>query len=848
MDFLLQEGAKIDKKETFSCSCIFKAVKNALTGPISDLFNWISAISTLLNSGVRPNGRNEHGQTPLLYCLHLAKDYSLCDAFFVNRLVQIWDTLLNAGASAKGKDGEDRSLLHLLLNLLQTKVFQPQECLQLVSDRLEILQQNGFEINSRDANGNTPLHLWGNYISKPPQAVIEIGHKIISSGGAVNARNDNGETPLHFSQSWKIVEFLVRKGAQTNAQDLHGNTPLHKFIDAFAGDMVAISRWKYCFLSGMDPFSKNERGKCPFEVLLEKMLFKNALTLMKAIFEDDENQKHAKSAKSARDYRDRKRNSLLHILCAIDNEDAQSVCEYLLQKGWSVNLQNDCNETPLHLVCKTVGNSDSVPSQVMANAIILLRKYHADVTLLDDQANTCEEMLGGNFNLLNLLHEDIEKVDIPYKIKWIPQSINYKPALAEVARGTKSVKVDCYHYHENRIGEGSFSLVFPALNENDGREVALKRLERARLEERGDVLEREVRCLLQLANCPHVVNYISCASDRFFKYLVVELMEGTLDRYISSEQECEHTMTICTQTASGLDFLHLGDIVHRDLKPTNILYSRFPNLTFKISDFGLSKILTPSASSGQTETTVIHSRAGTRCWMAPELLKKKPHSKASDVFNLALVFHFTMAKRKHPFASSSDDPTRKLLETEENIRRSKRSLCPSLTPEAVYILQEMLSVRPVRRPTAAAVLKFPFFWNDHKKVNFVLNMGLQKEFKEPRCELSRPLTDVEDSLERDYHEAGHFDWAAKIQDVYVAVISEYNYRTYTTKSAVELVRFYKNADGHPRDVYPKQIKQFFDNFFILERFPSLVTSLYKAIQESQSSQTWKSRRHLKEFF
>ena len=841
MDFLLQDEAKIDGKGTFVCSCVFQAVKNALTGPLPDFVSWIDVIGTLLRTTASPNSRNEHGETPLLYSLHLAKDHSYCDPHFEKRLMQIWHLLLEAGASAKGKDEEGRSLLHLLLNFLQTGVFQPHECLELVSCCLEILQRYGFQINSRDANGNTPLHLWGSCLNKPIPEVMEIGAKITSSGGAANARNDNGETPLHLSQSWKVVDFLVEKGAQTSAQDLHGNTPLHKFIGTFVGDMVKENRWKHCLLSGMDPFYKNKQSKCPFEVLLEKGRFKSALNLMKAIFEEDE---LAGFAESASDYRDCKGNSLLHILCVIDNEDAQSICEYLLQKRWSANLQNKCNETPLHMVCKKVGILDSGTSEVMRNAISLLREYHADVTLPDGQGKTCEEMLGGNIDLRNLLHEEIEKVNFPNKIKWIPESIKHKPALAEVARGTNSDKVGCYHFHKNHIGGGSFSsVVFAALDEKDGREVALKRFEITRRKEWGDVLERDVRYLLQLSDCPYVVNYISCASDCHFKYLAYELMEGCLNGFLSSDHVSEHALTTaCKHVASGLASLHSMDIIHGHLKPSNILYRTWPNLIFKIS------------FSGQSETVM--EQTGTRCWMAHECLRKKPEKpdKSSDIFSLGLVSHAIMTGNQHPFGSYSEDLAMNLEETEDNIKRNRRRFCPSLTSEAKCMLEEMLSVRPKHRPTAADVLKFPFFWDDHKKVNFIVNVGLQKEFSELRCELllRRPLTDVETSLEYDYvnhcPNTRNNNWADRIQSLYQAVTKGYTYRTYDVTSAVELVRFIRNVYSHPLDSYPEPIKQQLENYFVLREFPFLVTILYKAILKSQRSDEWKTRPHLKEFF
>ena len=213
------------------------------------------------------------------------------------------------------------------------------------------------------------------------------------------------------------------------------------------------------------------------------------------------------------------------------------------------------------------------------------------MNLLDVNGDSCKAFLNGNECLQKLLDEDIEKVNIPSKIKWHQQSVQHRAVLSQVARGRKLRKVENYYYHENPIGEGSFSVVFPGVNGNDGREVALKRLEKVRLEEKGVVLDREVKCLQQLSNCPMVVNYITCTSDANFEYIVVELMEGSLDTYLRCDQECEEALTICSSIASGIEFLHEKGILHRDLKPQNILYNTNPSFSVKISDFGLSKIL-----------------------------------------------------------------------------------------------------------------------------------------------------------------------------------------------------------------------------------------------------------------
>ena len=862
-ELLIQEGAKIDDKDQLGCTGLFHAVEKALTSASPQ--NWNGFINFLLCNNANPNARNDLSETPLLFSL--SSQFQSCE--FCSKVmcydlfpstptldngthaVDVWCLLLDAKARANAKDERDRSLLHLLFEFLKDgDSVQARKWLVIVCQGLHFLQKNGFEINSRDAEGNTPLHLWASLSNEAVSAeAVEFGKQIISCGGAVNSRNDNGKTPLHLTRCWKQVKVLVESGALLNVQDLNGETPFHKFIGegSLIGDDVGERHWKDFLALEMNPWCVRNDGKCPFEVLLKEAFFESAFNLLKVIFEEDQ---YRTLAESARCYKDRKGDSLLHILCILDNESAHSICEYLLQKGCDVNVANECNQTPLHTICRTAGRSGFLTSKHIENCIRLLRRYHADVNLLDVNGDSCKAFLNGNEYLQKLIDEDIEKVNIPSKIKWFQRSAKHNAVLSQVVRGTKFREVENYYHHENPIGEGSFSVVFPAVNGKDGREVALKRLEKARLDENGVVLEREVKCLQKLSNCPMVVNYITCISDANFEYIVVELMEGSLDAYLSCDQECEEAFTICLSIASGIEFLHRSDVLHRDLKPKNILYKTNPSFSVKLSDFGLSKILQTSQTGGESES-VMHSRAGTRCWMAPELLGKTPqkHSKASDIFSCGLLFHYVLSRKKHPFSSTSQEFMKNPQQTEKNILKKKSYLCPSLSPEASDLLKIIFSAESKKRPAASSLQHFPFFWDDRRKIEFLTLVGNQLEFEEPRRKVSRQLSDVEKNLERFYSKKRAWvtnGWDTVVKEIYDDVTSRYSRRSYDTKSAVELVRFIRNSYIHVYNLSSQSNKDLLlEAFVFLKRFPFLVTETYKAVKASEK---WKTRKDLRPFF
>ncbi len=123
-------------------------------------------------------------------------------------------------------------------------------------------------------------------------------------------------------------------------------------------------------------------------------------------------------------------------------------------------------------------------------------------------------------------------------------------------------------------------------------------------------------------------------------------------------------MQVTKGIINGLAFLHANDIIHRDLKPGNILYTTDPTLHFKIGDFGLAKNISTSSTMTSTGGSGVAMVPGTRCWMAPELVSKKPreHTEQSDIFSLGLVLHYLLTLGKHPFAKQSENDITSLRE------------------------------------------------------------------------------------------------------------------------------------------------------------------------------------------
>ena len=88
------------------------------------------------------------------------------------------------------------------------------------------LRDKGAEVNARDNNGWTPLHV------AVQVGASDIVKELLTRGADPNAKQDLGSTPLHFAlvrenaKTAAIVEMLVGHGADVNAATNSGETPL----------------------------------------------------------------------------------------------------------------------------------------------------------------------------------------------------------------------------------------------------------------------------------------------------------------------------------------------------------------------------------------------------------------------------------------------------------------------------------------------------------------------------------------------------------------------------------------------------------------------------------------------
>ena len=190
------------------------------------------------------------------------------------------------------------------------------------------------------------------------------------------------------------------------------------------------------------------------------------------------------------------------------------------------------------------------------------------------------------------------------------------------------------------IGRGGFGEVYFATSDA-GKEVALKLIRRNL-----DVELRGVRQCLNLKH-PNLIALYDIRSDEqddqwvVMEYVSGESLEEVIDRHPHGLPEDE-VLRWMRGIAAGVAYLHDHGIVHRDLKPGNIFSDEG---MVKIGDYGLSKFISCSRRSGQTESV------GTVHYMAPEIANGR-YGKEIDIYALGIML-YEMLTGHVPFEGES---------------------------------------------------------------------------------------------------------------------------------------------------------------------------------------------------
>jgi len=191
------------------------------------------------------------------------------------------------------------------------------------------------------------------------------------------------------------------------------------------------------------------------------------------------------------------------------------------------------------------------------------------------------------------------------------------------------------------IGRGGMGEVYEATHRGTGEAAAVKLLGQTFLAEPESVRRflREARVVasLQVPNVVRVIEVGGLAAT--LPYIAMERLRGEdLAEVLRARGRVSvrYVVDLLRQVGAGLAAAHAAGIVHRDLKPRNLFLA---GTTWKILDFGVSKLLDPGA-------TVTHENVvGTPAYMSPEQASGEAVTARSDLFALGAVAYRALTGR-----------------------------------------------------------------------------------------------------------------------------------------------------------------------------------------------------------
>ncbi|XP_010782608.1 cyclin-dependent kinase 2 [Notothenia coriiceps] len=142
-----------------------------------------------------------------------------------------------------------------------------------------------------------------------------------------------------------------------------------------------------------------------------------------------------------------------------------------------------------------------------------------------------------------------------------------------------------------KIGEGTYGVVYKAKNKVTGETVALKKI-RLDTETEGvpSTAIREISLLKELSH-PNIVKLRDVIHTENKLYLVFEFLHQDLKKFMDSFTVAGIPLPLVKsylfQLLQGLAFCHSHRVLHRDLKPQNLLINAQGEI--KLADFGLAR-------------------------------------------------------------------------------------------------------------------------------------------------------------------------------------------------------------------------------------------------------------------
>lgn len=246
------------------------------------------------------------------------------------------------------------------------------------------------------------------------------------------------------------------------------------------------------------------------------------------------------------------------------------------------------------------------------------------------------------------------------------------------------------------IRSGQTTQVWEVMKEGKEERIALKILHKEFAKDKDEIeqLKHEVMVAKKLDH-PNVIKVFDFYDNIGRPLIAMELFNGRNIKLVlrdTPELIDQNINAVIRGCAKGLQHVHERGWVHCDIKPDNFLLDDQVNV--KLIDFSIAQKQAKGFALFQKKPK---SLRGTRSYMAPEQIRRKPANILMDIYSFGCVL-FELVARRPPFSAPNPD---------ELLSKHLKAAPPFLqaannraSTEFSNLIMKMMSKDPEKRPAS----------------------------------------------------------------------------------------------------------------------------------------------------